>query len=133
MSNMRGTDLIEIRGLRLRGHHGVTPEERAQEQPIVVNLAVRLDTRDASALDDLGSTLDYEEAVRLVSKIVTGESYQLLETLADHIARSLLADPLVFDVWVRVSKPEVQLSEQVDEVAVEVSRSRDDLKPFDRR
>ena len=131
MSDMRGTDLIEIRGLKLRGRHGVTPEERANDQPITVSLAVRLDTRQASRSDDLAATLDYEEAVRLVSKIVTGESYQLLETLADRIARAILQNHRTLDVWVRVAKPEVQLGEDVDEVAVEVSRSRDDLTPFD--
>lgn len=129
----KGTDLIEVRGLKLRGHHGVTPEEREREQPIVVSLAARLDTRAASAADDLGSTLDYEEVVGIVSKIVIGESFQLLETLADRIARALLANDRVIDVWVRVAKPEVVLPEDVDEVAVEVSRSRADLGPFDLR
>lgn len=125
----RGTDLIEIRGLKLKGRHGVTPEEREAEQTFVVNVAARLDTRLAARFDDIASTLDYEEAVRIVSKIVTGESFQLIETLADRIARAILANPRALDVWVRVAKPEAPLAEDVDEVAVEVSRSRDDLGP----
>lgn len=129
----QGTDLVEIRGLKLRGRHGVTVEEREAEQPIIVSLAARLDSRPAAMFDDLGSTLDYEEAVRIISKIVTGESFALLETLADKIARSILGNPRVLDVWVRVAKPQAPLSEEVDEVAVEVSRSRDDLGPPDLR
>lgn len=125
----RGTDLIEIRGLKLRGHHGVTPDERAQEQEFIVSLAARLDTREAAHMDDLSSTLDYEEAVRQVSKIVTGESFQLIETLADRIARSILGNARVLDVWVRVAKTHAPLPEDVEEVAVEISRSRDDLGP----
>jgi dihydroneopterin aldolase len=129
----QGTDLVEIRGLKLRGRHGVTDEERRAEQPIIVSLAARLDSRPAAMLDDLASTLDYEEAVRIISKIVTGESYALLETLADRIARSILGNTRVLDVWVRVAKPQAPLPEEVDEVAVEVSRSRDDLGPPDLR
>ncbi|MFY9586336.1 MAG: dihydroneopterin aldolase [Actinomycetota bacterium] len=129
----QGTDLVEIRGLKLKGRHGVTDEERSAEQPFVVNLAARLDARQAAILDDLSSTLDYEEAVQIVAKIVTGESYQLLETLADRIARSLLTNPRVLDVWVRVAKTHAPLSEDVEEVAVEVSRSRDDVGFDDRR
>lgn len=129
----QGTDLVEIRGLKLRGRHGVTAEEREAEQPFSVSLAARLDSRPAAMLDDLGSTLDYEECVRLISKIVTGESYALIETLADRIARSILANPRVLDVWVRVAKPQAPLPEEVDEVAVEISRSRDDLGPPDLR
>lgn len=129
----QGTDLVEIRGLKLKGRHGVTDEERAAEQPFVINLAARLDARPAAILDDLGATLDYEEAVQIVAKIVTGETYQLLETLADRIARSLLSNPRVLDVWVRVAKTNAPLSEDVEEVAVEVSRSRDDVGYDDRR
>jgi FolB domain-containing protein len=127
----QGTDLVEVRGLRLRARIGVTQEERAQEQGVVISVAARLDTRRASALDDITETLDYEEAVRQISKIVSGESYALAETLADRIARTLLSNPSVDDVWVRISKPEVTLAEEVDEVAVEISRTRGDLKPFD--
>jgi dihydroneopterin aldolase len=125
---MEGTDLIEVRGLKLRGRHGVTDEERAADQPIVVSLAVRIDTREAAAFDDLHATLDYADAVRVVTEIVTGESFQLLETLADRIARQLLSSKRVLDVWVRVAKTEAPLGDaDVDEVAVEVSRSRDDI------
>jgi FolB domain-containing protein len=127
----QGTDLVEVRGLRLRARVGVTPEERAQEQPVVISVAARLDTRRASALDDITETLDYEEAVRHIAKIVSADSYALVETLADRIARTILGNPSVQDVWVRISKPEVALPEEVDEVAVEISRSRGDLKPFD--
>jgi len=127
----QGTDLVEIRGLKLRGRHGVTDEERAADQPFMINLAARLDARTAAMLDDLSSTLDYEEAVRIVAKIVTGESYQLLETLADRIARAILSNPHVLDVWVRVAKTEAPLPEEVEEVAVEVSRSRDDFGLLD--
>ena len=129
----QGTDLVEIRGLKLKGRHGVTDEERSAEQPFVINLAARLDARQAAMLDDLSSTLDYEEAVQIVAKIVTGESYQLIETLADRIARALLVNPRVLDVWVRVAKTHAPLSEDVEEVAIEVSRSRDDVGYDDRR
>lgn len=130
---MDGNDLVEIRGLQLRGHIGVTPDERAQEQSLVVSVAVRLDTRLASATDDLHATFDYEEAVREISKIVSSESYSLVETLADRIARQILSHPETIDVWVRIAKPEAALSEPVDEVAVEISRSKDDLGRPDRR
>ncbi|HEX9697678.1 MAG TPA: dihydroneopterin aldolase [Actinomycetota bacterium] len=128
---MEGTDLIEVRGLKLQGRHGVTDEERADAQAIEVSLAVRLDTREAATFDDLSATLDYAEAVTQVTKIVEGESFHLIETLADHIARQILSSKRVLDVWVRVSKPDVALP--VDEVAVEISRSREDIDGVDRR
>jgi len=125
---MDGSDLIEVRGLKLRGHIGVTAEERRGEQPLIVSIAARMDTRAASATDDISATLDYEEVVRHIAKIVSSEEYQLVETLADRIARSILEHEFVDDVWVRIVKPDAPLSEEVDEVAVEITRSRDDLR-----
>ena len=124
---MQGSDLIEVRGLRLRGRIGVTADERQHDQALIVSIAARLDTRAASTTDDLTATLDYEEVVRQISKIVSGEAYSLIETLADRIARTILEHPYVEDVWVRVAKPDAPLAEEVDEVAVEITRSRDDL------
>ena len=124
---MNGSDLIEVRGLKLRGRIGVTADERGQPQALVVSIAARLDTRAASTTDDLTATLDYEEVVRQISKIVSTEEYQLVETLADRIARHVLEHPYVEDVWVRIAKPDAPLAEDVDEVAVEITRSREDL------
>lgn len=124
-----GSDLIEVRGLKLRGRIGVTADERSHEQPLTLSIAARLDTRTASATDDLRATLDYEELVREISKIVSTEEYQLLETLADRIARHVLEHPFVEEVWIRVAKPKAPLAEEVEEVAVEVTRSRDELGP----
>ena len=126
---MQGSDLIEVRGLKLRGRIGVTADERSQDQPLVVSIAARLDTRAASITDDLTATLDYEEVVRQISKIVSSEAYSLIETLADRIARTILEHQYVEDVWVRVAKPEAPLAEEVEEVAVEITRSREDLGP----
>ncbi|MFN2613959.1 MAG: dihydroneopterin aldolase [Actinomycetota bacterium] len=128
MSN--GSDLIEVRGLKLRGHIGVTADERSHDQPLVVSIAARLDTRAASTTDHLSATLDYEEVVRQISKIVSSEQFQLIETVADRIARTILEHPFVEDCWVRVAKPQAPLAEEVDEVAVEITRSREDLGPL---
>jgi dihydroneopterin aldolase len=125
-----GSDLIEVRGLKLRGHIGVTADERAHEQPLVLSIAARLDTRTASATDHLSATLDYEEVVRQISKIVSSEQFQLIETLADRVARTILEHAFVEDCWVRVAKPQAPLAEEVDEVAVEITRSREDLGPL---
>ena len=53
------TDRIELRGLTVRGHHGVFPEERRDGQDFVVDITVWLDLSAAAASDDLADTLDY--------------------------------------------------------------------------
>src|ERR1700742_1132877 len=52
-------DRIELRGLTVRGHHGVFDHERADGQDFVVDITVWIDLADAAASDDLADTYDY--------------------------------------------------------------------------
>jgi len=124
---VNGQDLIEIRGLKVAGHIGVTADERQYEQPLLISVAARVDTRAASATDDLSATLDYEDLIRQISKICATEEYKLVESLAESVARHTLEHVMVAEVWVRIAKPKAPLSEDVDEVAVEITRSREDF------
>ena len=52
------TDRIELRGLRVRGHHGVFGHERRDGQDFVVDITVWMDLAPAAASDDLADTLN---------------------------------------------------------------------------
>ena len=56
-------DRIELRGLRIRGHHGVYDHERRDGQDFVVDITVWVDLAAAAASDDLADTLGSGEAV----------------------------------------------------------------------
>ena len=77
--------------------------------------------------DDLTLTVDYGEAHRRAREIVEGEPVDLTETVAERIARALLADhPPVEAVRVKVSKPQVRLEGTVlAGSAVEILRRRE--------
>ena len=49
---------IRLRGLRLRGFHGVFEHERRDGQDFLVDITVWLDLDRAAATDDLADTLD---------------------------------------------------------------------------
>ena len=51
------TDRIELRGLRVRGHHGIFEHERRDGQDFVVDITVWMDLAPAAASDDLADTL----------------------------------------------------------------------------
>ena len=54
-------DEIIITGIACKGYHGCLPEERVKGQPFIVDLALRLDLKDAGLTDDLQRTIDYGE------------------------------------------------------------------------
>jgi dihydroneopterin aldolase len=74
------------------GRHGVLPEERERLQPFEVDLDLELDLRPSGRSDALADTLDYGRVAETVAGIVSSTQSQLLEHLAEQLARALL-DP----------------------------------------
>jgi dihydroneopterin aldolase len=118
------SDRIELRGLRVRGHHGVYDHERRDGQDFVVDLSVWLDLAPAAVSDDLADTLHYGELAQRVAAIVAGPPANLIETLAGRIADEVLADPRVTAVEVTLHKPQAPIPLDFVDVAVAVCRAR---------
>jgi dihydroneopterin aldolase len=118
------TDRIELRGLRVRGHHGVYPEERTRGQDFVVDVTVWIDLAPAAASDDLADTLDYGALARRATDVVSGEPCDLIETVAGRIAEDVMGDERVHAVEVTLHKPQAPIPLEFADVAVVARRSR---------
>ncbi|MGP4054526.1 dihydroneopterin aldolase [Mycobacterium sp. 4D054] len=118
------TDRIELRGLRVRGNHGVFEHERRDGQDFVVDITVWVDLAAAAASDDLAETLDYGVLAQRAADIVAGPARQLIETVAGEIAEDVVRDARVYAVEVVVHKPSAPIPLQFNDVAVVVRRFR---------
>ncbi|MHA6786041.1 dihydroneopterin aldolase [Pseudonocardia saturnea] len=118
------SDRIELRGLRVRGHHGVFDHERRDGQDFVVDVTVWMDLAPAAASDDLADTLHYGELAQRAADIVGGEPCDLIETVAGRIAADVLTDPRVREVEVVLHKPQAPIPLEFADVAVVARRSR---------
>ena len=118
------TDRIELRGLRVRGHHGVFDHERRDGQDFVIDITVWLDLDVAAASDDLADTLDYGDLAQRAADIVAGPPRQLIETVAGEIADGVMADERVHAAEVVVHKPGAPIPLEFADVAVVARRSR---------
>ena len=87
------TDRIELRGLRVLGHHGALEGEQDTAQPFEVDLEVEAELGEAVADDDLEKTVDYSLVVETARAIVAERRYRLLEALAGAIAAGVLEIP----------------------------------------
>ena len=117
-------DRVSLRGLRVRGRHGVYEHERRDGQDFVVDAVLGLDTRAAAAADDLSRTVDYGALAQRLTAVVAGEPVRLIETLADRLATVCLAEPAVQQVEITVHKPQAPLSQAFDDVTVTIQRRR---------
>jgi FolB domain-containing protein len=118
------SDSISITGLRLTGYHGVFEHEKIDGQVFIVDLTIELNTQHAGQSDDLADTLDYSVVVDEVAARVTGQSVDLIETLAEDISRIVLGHPQPQAVTVTVHKPDAPVGHPVSDIAVTIRREK---------
>ena len=120
----RRLDRIALTGIGATGHHGVHQFERDEGQPFLADVVLHLDTRRAAAGDDLTRTIDYGVVARRVHAVLAGEPVALIETVAERIAATVLADPGVHTVDVTVHKPQAPVEVPFEDVSVSIRRDR---------
>jgi dihydroneopterin aldolase len=113
---------IEVSGLSLYTHHGVTEAEREVGQRLVVDLRMDVGESDATLTDRLEDTVDYAAVCQAVALVAQQRSYRTLERLCAAIADRLLHEFGLESVWVKAAKPEPPIPLPVEEVSVEVWR-----------
>ena len=128
----RRLDAIELRGLRAECIVGVYAQERRSVQPLHVDLALFLDTRDAAAGAGLSASLDYARLAGEIRFLLQTCRFRLLETAAQALCSYILAPPTddapraqVEAVSVRLTKPGALGGEAVP--SLEIHRSREEF------
>jgi 7,8-dihydroneopterin aldolase/epimerase/oxygenase len=115
---------IEVRGLSLYTHHGVSAAEREIGQRLVLDIRMEVGDCDATVTDMVEDTVDYGAVCNTVSLVAQQRSYKTLERLCSAVADRLLDEYSADEVWVKAAKPEPPIPLAVDEVSVEVWRQR---------
>ena len=118
------TDRIELRGLTVRGNHGVFDHERRDGQDFVIDITVWIDLAQAAASDYLDDTYDYGVLAQRAADIVAGPPRNLIETVSAEIAEAVMEDARVHAVEVVVHKPKAPIPLAFSDVAVVARRSR---------
>ena len=119
-------DKILLEGMEFYAYHGVNELEKAQGQRFIVNVELSADLARAAQTDSLADTINYSDVFRLVKSMVEGPSRDLIETVAGQIATQILLDFPAEQVRVKISKPDVPISDAtLSAAAVELIRHRE--------
>jgi len=95
--------MVFLRGLVVDAEIGVYAHERGRRQPLRVEVEARLDPRLVYGITD---TLNYEVIANAARDLAAQGHIDLVETYAQRLAASCLEHPPVWEVRVRVEKPE---------------------------
>jgi dihydroneopterin aldolase len=111
---------INISKIKCSGKHGIYDHEKQNDQKFLVDIHINIsDFFD----DDINKTLNYEEIVDLVIKIVSTESYDLIETLARYISEQIVfkyakTEATLQEIKVTVHKPDTILKDKTEGISV---------------
>lgn len=118
-----GMDRIVLQGMSFHGRHGVRPAERDRPQEFNVDVEIDCDLADAGRSDRLEDTVDYTRVRAAAKEVIEGESFKLIESLAERIADRVLQLDRVAAVSVRIAKrPEGM--KPIEAAAVHINRTR---------
>ena len=119
-------DRITLTGLEVFAHHGVLEFERRDGQRFVIDADLTVDLRAAANGDDLARTVNYAALAAALQQGAEREPVDLIETLAERLARIALDFAGVEEARITVHKPEAPIEARFADVSVTVVRSRGD-------
>lgn len=117
-------DKIFLRDLRIETIVGIYEWERGATQTVSIDLEMDADVRRAARNDSIDDTLNYKAVAKRLIRFVGESRFQLVESLAEAIARIIVTEFLVPSVRVSVAKPGA--IEGSREVGVTIERTQGD-------
>ncbi len=121
--NSNKMDEIRIENLEIFAHHGVFPDEKVQGQKFYVNTVLYCDLRPAGLKDDLTLSTHYGEVSLYIQKLLTEQTYDLIEAAAEMTAKRLLLQyPHIRALDLELRKPEAPIPMKFSSVSVKIHR-----------
>lgn len=115
----RGLRHVFIRELKLLASIGIHPHERDQKQMIAIDVNVAVKEHGVLP-SQISEVVCYETLCRQIKDLVSTGHIELVETLAEDIASTILRDHRILMVRVSIEKPEAIA--EAAAVGVEIER-----------
>ena len=114
---------VVLQGLEFFARHGVFAAEAELGARFVVDAELHYDFVGLN--DNLSGAVNYAEAYALIQQVVTGERFELIETLCETLCRRLLAQhPPLDSVTVRLHKPAAPVAGIFRDIYAELTLTR---------
>jgi dihydroneopterin aldolase len=97
-------DKIFLSALTVECIVGIWEWERRVKQTVILDLEMATDIRRAAASDHIEDTIDYKKVAKRLLAFVGESQFNLVETLAEQIARVVVTEFAVSWVKVRLNK-----------------------------
>lgn len=113
-------DRISLRDYIVDVDIGAFQQERGHRQRVMFNIVVEVRPAPQPLNDDVDRILSYDRLTEAIAAELAAERLNLLETLAERLAASILTEPAAMRVFVRIEKLDIGPYK----LGVEIVRSR---------
>ncbi len=117
-------DKVRILNLKIPARHGVYEFEKDKDDLFELDVEMYIDLSKATQSDDLSDTVNYDEAVSLITDQFTEKNYHLIETVGERVCQRLLDQYSINKVVLRIRKPHAPIMANLETVEVELVREK---------
>lgn len=122
-------DKIIVKNLKIFAYHGVNPEEKEDGQNFVLDIDAYVDISKPCQSDNVDDTVSYAKIIKETVRIFTSQKDDLLERAAQRVADGLFESfGKIEKLRILLKKPEAPIKADLEYVAVEIFRERDEEK-----
>lgn len=117
-------DKIFLSELSIECIVGIWEWERRVKQTVIVDIEMAADIRRAAASDAIDDTIDYKKVSKRIQTFVGESQFELVETLTERIAQTVITE---FGVrWVKVRLNKKGAIRGARDVGIEIERRAED-------
>src|SRR5437867_3319842 len=117
-------DKLVINDIKLTTLIGIHPWEKQCPQTLVLDIILQTDAVNIAKDDDITKAIDYDKVIQQILTFVENHHFQLIETLAHHIALEILENFATPWVHITLHKPGALVAAK--DVAIVIERTKND-------
>lgn len=115
-------DKIFINNLVIETIIGVYEHELHNKQPLILDLELAINSKQAADTDDILYTVPYDKVIETISHLSEIKQFKLLETYAEFITQNLLE---AFNTnWIKLKITKPKAMPHTTEVGIVIERSK---------
>ncbi len=119
---------IIIKNLKIFAYHGVRPEEKVNGQNFLIDLTYSFDENYDNNSDEIENTLSYSDVIRTIKKSMNVKSFNLIETAADYVCKTLFKNFVeIQKIQIVLKKPEAPVNAEFEYIGVKTEKKRSDF------
>ncbi|MDO8955150.1 MAG: dihydroneopterin aldolase [Gammaproteobacteria bacterium] len=118
----RCEDILSIKGFHSESVLGIYDWERHALRPVIINLDISICASTAAKSDTISDALDYALLIEKLDQFIRLSRFNLIESLAEHIANFILDNFPCSGVKVEVIKPNI--INKVEQISICIERQR---------